>query len=574
MYRLLVVDDEEIIVNGLYDIFRGLQELDLDVYKAYSGEEAIEWLNRTRIDVVLTDINMPEIDGLRLFEEIRKSWPQCRVIFLTGHSEFEYVYKAIQHPGVSYILKTEAIEKVIHAVESAIKEIRKEIKTEDLIHQAKEQMNMARELFQKDYFIHLLNGDTSLSIDNDQFKQLASTLQADWPVLLVLGHMDSLPLKQNYWEQIQHLYSVRQIIGRYLATYANSMIVLDESYHFVIFVQPKESVLANAAYSDEQAVHYNKTVSFLRGTLESIQNACREALGTTISFAVSGSPCAWNAVSSKYFALNQLVNYRIGSGVESLLFDDELQNSIRNSESVMESVETGTGADELETLLRQKNYQVLVHYLESDQQDKFDEIVQELLVPLRAIPSKSSRVATEAYYTVSLALLSHINRWKLTEKVAFLIGQNQLMRTDLFDTWEDAAAYLWELSRILFKIQTDEQRKRADNTVDYLRHFIQKHLDEDLSLVRLAEQVYLNPSYLSRLYKQVAGEKLSEFIDGVRLKTAKELLENNRLKINEVARQVGYETAASFTRFFKKAYGTSPQEYRDSLLHGKQLTEK
>lgn len=574
MYRLLIVDDEEIIVNGLYEIFRGLHELDLDVYKAYSGEEAIEWLNRTRIDVVLTDINMPEINGLQLFDDIRKSWPQCKVIFLTGHSEFEYVYQAIQHPGVSYVLKTEAHEKVVSAVENAIKGISKEIKTEDLIHKAKEQMNMALELFQKDYFIHLLNGDRSLSINSTQFQQLASTMRADWPVYLVLGHMENLPVQQDYWEQIQQIYSVRQIIGRYLATYVNSMIVLDERYCFVIFVQPKESVSDGDFYSDKQTAYYKKTISFLRGTLESIQTACREAFGTSISFAVGGSPCTWDAVSIKYFSLNQLINYRIGSGIESLLIDDELQNNFRNDDSMIDLLESSTDSEHLEALLQQKNFSVMAHYLESGQQEKYDETLQELLTPLKKIASKNNKVAMEAYYTISLMLLTYINQWKLTEKVAFTIGQNQLMRSDLFDTWENAADYLRDLSHILFDMQTEEQSKRADNTICYLQHFIEEHLNEDLSLVRLAEQVYLNPSYLSRLYKQVTGENISEFIENVRLKIAKELLGKSHLKIHEVAQQVGYETAASFTRFFKKAYGITPQEYRDSFLYGKQRIRK
>jgi two-component system, response regulator YesN len=109
MYRLLIADDEEIIVNGLYDIFSNLENLELDVYKAYSGEEAIQWLGRTRIDIALTDINMPEIDGLQLLDEIKKRWSWCRVIFLTGHSEFNYAYKAIQYSNVRYLLKTEHV---------------------------------------------------------------------------------------------------------------------------------------------------------------------------------------------------------------------------------------------------------------------------------------------------------------------------------------------------------------------------------------------------------------------------------------------------------------------------------
>lgn len=81
MLRLLIVDNEEIIVNHLFEVFRGMEHLGLDVYKAYSGEEAIEWLHRTRMDIVLTDIDMPNINGLQLMDEIFKQWPQCKIIF-------------------------------------------------------------------------------------------------------------------------------------------------------------------------------------------------------------------------------------------------------------------------------------------------------------------------------------------------------------------------------------------------------------------------------------------------------------------------------------------------------------
>lgn len=147
MYRLLIADDEEIIVNGLYDIFSNLENLELDVYKAYSGEEAIQWLGRTRIDIALTDINMPEIDGLQLLDEIKKRWSWCRVIFLTGHSEFNYAYKAIQYSNVRYLLKTEGYDKIIKTVESVVQELKDENQTNEMIQNAKDQINLAQDLF-------------------------------------------------------------------------------------------------------------------------------------------------------------------------------------------------------------------------------------------------------------------------------------------------------------------------------------------------------------------------------------------------------------------------------------------
>ncbi len=84
MYRLLIVDDEEIITDSLYDVFCSLLPDELDVCKAYSGTEAIEWMSRTRIDIVLTDISMPGLNGLELIERIQGYWPRCKVIFFNG----------------------------------------------------------------------------------------------------------------------------------------------------------------------------------------------------------------------------------------------------------------------------------------------------------------------------------------------------------------------------------------------------------------------------------------------------------------------------------------------------------
>ena len=81
MYTLLIVDDEAIIADGLYEVFQNLNSLELDVYKAYSGDEAMELLKKTRIDIVLTDIRMPGMSGLQLMEHIQNRWPKCKLYF-------------------------------------------------------------------------------------------------------------------------------------------------------------------------------------------------------------------------------------------------------------------------------------------------------------------------------------------------------------------------------------------------------------------------------------------------------------------------------------------------------------
>ena len=65
------------------------------------------------MDVVLSDIHMPGMDGLQLLEQIHRNWPNCSVIFLTGYNDFDLVYQAIKYPGTKYILKSEPHDKVL-----------------------------------------------------------------------------------------------------------------------------------------------------------------------------------------------------------------------------------------------------------------------------------------------------------------------------------------------------------------------------------------------------------------------------------------------------------------------------
>ena len=79
MYSLLIVDDEPEIVEFLHGLLSEIEDLELYLYKAFSGEEAVEWLNRVRMDMVVTDMRMPGISGLELLHRIKANWPACWV---------------------------------------------------------------------------------------------------------------------------------------------------------------------------------------------------------------------------------------------------------------------------------------------------------------------------------------------------------------------------------------------------------------------------------------------------------------------------------------------------------------
>ncbi|MDD4680505.1 MAG: AraC family transcriptional regulator, partial [Clostridia bacterium] len=103
------------------------------------------------------------------------------------------------------------------------------------------------------------------------------------------------------------------------------------------------------------------------------------------------------------------------------------------------------------------------------------------------------------------------------------------------------------------------------NLVQFINQYVQTHIAEDVSLIKLSEVTGYNPSYLSRLYKEVANENLSAYINRVRFDKAKNLLINSDLNLNEIAAEVGLNSRTYFNRFIKNITGMSPQEYRTHL---------
>ena len=89
MYNLLIVDDEPLILESLYQMISKKRDRQFVVFKAGSALESLKIFREHRIDLLMTDICLPETNGLKLRDKIQENWPECFTIFLTGQEEFE-----------------------------------------------------------------------------------------------------------------------------------------------------------------------------------------------------------------------------------------------------------------------------------------------------------------------------------------------------------------------------------------------------------------------------------------------------------------------------------------------------
>ena len=110
--------------------------------------------------------------------------------------------------------------------------------------------------------------------------------------------------------------------------------------------------------------------------------------------------------------------------------------------------------------------------------------------------------------------------------------------------------------------QTAENGRVSNHTVDQIQAYIAEHYAEKLTLTGIANQFYISPYYLSRMFKKSINLSLIEYINGVRIKAAQNRIERSSDSIAEIAAKTGFMTTAHFRRVFKDATGLSPQQYR------------
>jgi two-component system response regulator YesN len=557
MYRLLIVDDEPYIVDSLYNFFQGVKHIELDVYKAYSAIEAMGWLSRTLFDIVVTDIHMPGMDGLELMRNIKQKWPECRIVFLTGYENFDYIYTINKFDGVKYVLKTEGRQAILNAVEWAVKELEDKFNSIELFNSIRIQNEAALPYLQKEFILDILNSNITLDEESRKFaSSIKFPFSLDDCLMLVVAHVDQILDNKLATDKPQTYQSIQLVSETFLKPVFKYIQVEYDASYLIWVLQPDTQ--GNGAKPAEDT-SWKDRGRFLKGSVEGIQRALADNFNLYVSFAIDTESANWNSISERYNNTRRLLNYSISTQASMQII--EMVDST-NIPSVSElhcdmfpsSQKCRSGVRKLENSLECGKKEEALRILE-----KFGEYFENCT-------SMHYNPAIEAYFSIALVLLSHINSYGLCDKLPFRIPLYKLMNIEHHNSWKDAMVYLCRLIDEIFSIKLSEAKKRNNNIINTIKQYIEDHLSEDLSLAKLGELVYYNPTYLSRFFKQETGTTVLAYINRARVNKAKELLEQSQMKISEIALAVGYSSPQYFTHFFKRETGFSPQEYRDALI--------
>lgn len=530
---MLIVDDEPDIADGLYTLLQERFPSEFELYKAYSGKTALEWLRRGKFDIVMTDIRMPVLGGLELHKHIRRLWPRSKVVFLTGHSEFDYVYEAIHYDNTSYLLKTEGHETILETIGKLAEDIAGEQQIEGLMAKVMQQMEQTLPLLQNELLSELLYCETSDMLNrSNQFEELRIPLDPKRPVFLMMGKLLSVDFGVRQAGKAQLHAGMKVIEEQYGYSHLHMKYIFVDKDTMVWFVQPVASHLDEQL---EESASWNGILLAVREYAENAEAACLQSFDISLFCLLDRSPCEWEDIADRWAMLEHEYHRQSGerNGVVQVEFDEtELYRT---------------------KMLRKTD--LLGEYLANGQTEAFDAAWKRFTVESMGLES--------VYSALSLVFLRHIHRFNLQERLSARTDLSVIMQPSGVqldpESWMD---YYYRLAITIFELQQKDQTERRDQTIDLVKAYIHDHLGEDLSLVRLSEVVQWNPSYLSRAFKKVTGTNLLAYIHETKLKEAMRMLLQPELKIHEISAALGFISPPHFTRFFKKASGHTPQDYR------------
>lgn len=534
MHCILIVDDEPRHRTGLANMIKRLRPGYI-VYEAKNGDNALQIIQSNhRIDIVVTDIKMPIMDGLQLIENLGQKVKHIKVIILSAYGYFEYAQKAISLGAFDYLLKPVEEASIIEMLNKVENEINRDLSEKLEKDGLRKQLDNTLPVYFESQLNKWVKGSLSKSgIDEIQnifpFNGMGTVIIAEFNNLdEVIGSYSSddvNEIKQNikYWMK-EVLNPIGHSLSFFLQDGKSAMVsVLNTSKDFDL------STADNLAKLNEFV--YDLNINY---GLDSILGIGKH----------SGN--IFDEINPAFTQAQNALNYKFFLNDSRILFFSDIQDFMNKpliiklkEEELSEAIRKLSKEDAYASINRITSRMVSGGYPEPD---KYKDIIIHLF--LDRIKTMQNTVNEDLFFS----LVDSIPR--------------ELKACAGFDEFNRKARSIIDE---LIDTLNEQKGRKNDLILAKCIEYIEKNYMKDLPLETVAEMFYFNPSYFSTLFKNHTGINFSQYLLNIRLKKGKELLESTNCKIYEIAEKIGFNDPKYFNRVFKKEFGMTPDEYRRLL---------
>lgn len=525
--NLLLVDDEEYVIDSIMKNVDWKNSGIAEIYTAFSMKQAQSIMEMAPIDIIISDIVMPQNSGFDFIDWVREKNYPVQVIFLTSYAEFDYARKAISLDSVDYLLKPIDYGKLELAAREAAKRAAQRKQYEDYRNKSRH-WSQNQSFLKKDFWTEMFRGNISPeNMENETEKHHLSYKDGEKFFLLYLFFYDGKN-NQKMWDDR----TLNFIAGNVLTEMLEDIQVQVET----VVPMEKGSCVAVCRKSPE-AVRIGNEIRE-REVFEKFTKWLSEKIQIDIWCGV-GNPGEMDTLVHSLALIKGMRDNSLSVWNRVLYLSD-----FEHQEASLQNPNLGVW----KALLEQEKEQELIRNMENylEEMERKELITREMLKVFRL--------------DITQMVYSWLEKREIKAHLLFSSKENETYYQNALKGMYGAKEYARNLVSRAVRYET--YINKTESVTEQIRQYIDAHFKEEIRRDDLSSMVYLNTDYMSRIFKKEIGVSISSYIIQKRVEEAKRLLSQSNLPINTVSIYVGYSNFSYFTKMFKENTGYSPLEYR------------
>ncbi|MGG5462731.1 response regulator [Clostridium sp. B9] len=503
MYKVMLADDENLILQGLENIIEW-EELGLEIVnKASNGQEAIDKFKENPVDIVVTDINMPQVTGLELLKELKKLSSDVKFIILSGYDDFSYAKKAIELGVENYILKPIDEEELEKTLVNTINKINAE--------RAEDKSSLGKH----NLLIKLIKGKLSEEELEENKDSLYIDLDSKMYSLCMIN-------TRSRYDSEEMLHNIVDVIKD------NT-----QSNFEIIYTLDEELILING---------WNEELDreTIKGYYEKLKDEIINIHGIDVFLSVGEPVDNLNNINDSYKEANNLKKYVLTLGYNKCISKEDVKEV--NEKNVNFS-----------SVLEKLNKEII-----AKDADSAEKIIEEIVEDKNLTPRNIYDLSVKILFLLDKV----VEEFKVEKQYSGNSLGEEIVALCSEDTRDDIKALLCSEVREVVELMHPTTIKYSP-VIQQIISYVNENYYEEVSLKTLAQKYHINTSYLGQIFTKEVGCSFSEYLNRTKNMKAKELILNTNMKINDIAKKVGYLDTSYFYRKFKKYYGVCPSTLRN-----------
>lgn len=533
MYRILLVDDEILVRDAIKENidWEGLGCELTGICE--NGQQAAEFVKQHPVDIVLTDILMPYMDGMELSHFLHDNYPDIVIVIFSGFGEFEYAKKAIQYNVSEYLLKpVTAMEltEVINKMKDKVDQRRKEKAKMERLTRASENYRKNAQIIRSKAIEAVVNCTVDIKTGMEQLEAMGIELTEgscrvaifDIDIYSDIYQVDTVKRQESALMAFV-LYNISdEIVKREQAGIAYQ----EGGNHVCILFQEKWGRDRN-----------EKTKEICR----EIQQKMQEVMGISVSVGIGKWVRRPEQLLISHDTAEKAIQYRYLLG-EGLLLDMEEMKPEQN-------------------ISLEKYLNDLSEAIKAGAQENAEKAMGDIEEAVKGAMVEKSRACM--YLQQVIRTIDRICEDVSADMEKILKGRDMLLQQvteqkSFGRACDVVREYVMKMFKMLTDMNSSSGQRQARMAVEYIQ---KNYMNPNLSLNDICSYLNISTSYFSTIFKEMTGETFTEVLIRTRMEKAKELLENTTMKNYEIAEKVGFSDPHYFGISFKKMTGITPTEY-------------